>query len=142
MKKKTNPVQQEPQKKKRNGSYSKNKGNRYEQKIARELRELGFTGVKTSRTESKEADNNKIDIVDTQKKLPVNIQLKKTQSIPSYFKIREESTVDPKSFCIIWAKQEKKEKNICTVGEAVIMDKQLFYELLKSYDNERNRSNV
>ena len=141
MKKKTKPVQREPQKKKRNGSYSKNKGNRYEQKIARELRELGFTGVKTSRTESKEADNNKIDIVDTNKQLPVNIQLKKTQSIPSYFKIREESTVDPKTFCIIWAKQEKKKENICTVGEAVIMDKSFFYELLKVY-NERNSSNV
>lgn len=105
------------------------------------MRELGFTGVKTSRTESKEADNNKIDIVDTNKQLPVNIQLKKTQSIPSYFKIREESTVDPKTFCIIWAKQEKKKENICTVGEAVIMDKSFFYELLKVY-NERNSSNV
>jgi len=140
MKKKTKPVQSEPQKK-RNGSYSKNKGNRYEQKIARELREIGFTGVKTSRTESKEADNNKIDIVDTNKQLPVNIQLKKTQSIPSYFKIREESTVDPKTFCIIWAKQEKKEKNICTVGEVVMLDKEFFYELLKTY-NEGNNRNV
>lgn len=140
MKKKTEPVQSQP-KKKRNGSYSKNKGNRYEQKIVRELKEIGFTGVKTSRTESKEADNNKIDIVDTKKQLPVNIQLKKTQSIPSYFKIREESTVDPKTFCIIWAKQEKKEKNICTVGEVVMLDKEFFYKLLKTF-NERNNSNI
>jgi Holliday junction resolvase len=85
-------------KKKNNGTYYKKKGNTYECKIAKELRELGFPGVKTSRTKSKEADNNKVDIVDTQKKLPVNIQLKKTQSIPSYFKIREESTVDPETF--------------------------------------------
>ena len=137
---KTNPMTEKPPKK-RSNSYSKNKGNRYEQQIARELREIGFTGVKTSRTESKEADNNKIDIIDTEHKLPVNIQLKKTQSIPSYFKIRSESTVDPETFCIIWSKQEKKAKNICTIGEAVIMDKQLFYEFLKIY-NERNNSNV
>lgn len=140
MKKKTKPVQQEPQNK-HNGSYSKNKGNRYEQKIARELREIGYTGVKTSRTQNKEADNNKVDIVDTENKLPVNIQIKKTQSIPSYFKIREESTVDPKTFCIIWAKQEKKEKNICTIGEVAIVSKEFFYELLQVY-NERNSSNI
>lgn len=128
--KETNVKQPE---KPRSRSYSKNKGNKYEQQIAKELRDLGFTGVKTSRSESKAVDNNKIDIVDTNKKLPVEIQLKKTQSIPSYFKIRSESTVDPNKFCILWAKQEKKKKNICTVGEAVIMSKEMFYELIKPY---------
>jgi hypothetical protein len=124
---------QEKPKRQRSKAYSRNKGARYEQQIAKELRELGFTGVKTSRNESKATDDNKIDIIDTENKLPVAIQLKKTQSIPSYFKIRSESTVNPKTFCIIWNKQEKKETNICSVGEAVIMDKQLFYELIKPY---------
>lgn len=120
-------------KKARSKSYSKNKGNRYEAQIAKELRELGFTGVKTSRSESKSTDDNKVDIVDTEHKLPVNIQLKKTQAIPSYFKIRNESTVDPKTFAIIWNKQEKKETNICSIGECVIISKELFYELIKPY---------
>lgn len=120
----------------RSKGYSRNKGARYEQKIAKELREIGFSNVKTSRNESKETDNNKIDIIDPDKKLPVNIQLKKTQQIPSYFKIREESTSDPKDFCIIWAKQEKKATNICTVGECVIMSKEKFYELIKPYAKE------
>ena len=96
---------------------------------------MGFSGVKTSRSESKSTDDNKIDIIDTEHKLPVNIQLKKTQSIPSYFKIRSESTVDPKTFAIIWNKQEKKKTNICSVGECVIISKELFYELIKSYAN-------
>ena len=120
-------------KKTRSKSYSKNKGNRYEAQIAKELRELGFTGVKTSRSESKSTDDNKVDIIDTNHKLPVNIQLKKTQATPSYFKIRSESTVDPKTFAIIWNKQEKKETNICSVGECVIISKELFYELIKPY---------
>jgi hypothetical protein len=128
-----NQEQPEKPKRQRSKAYSRNKGARYEQQIAKELRELGFTGVKTSRNESKATDDNKIDIIDTENKLPVAIQLKKTQSIPSYFKIRSESTVNPKTFCIIWNKQEKKETNICSVGEAVIMDKQLFYELIKPY---------
>lgn len=120
-------------KKKHSASYSKNKGNRYEQQIAKELRELGFPGCKTSRKESKSADDNKVDIIDTENKLPCSIQLKKTQSTPSYFNIRSQSTVDPETFCIIWNKQEKKETNICSVGECVMIDKQFFYKLIKAY---------
>lgn len=134
-KEQNNLESQENQKKPRSKAYSKNKGNRYESQIAKELRDLGFSGVKTSRSESKSTDDNKIDIVDTEHKLPVNIQLKKTQSIPSYFKIRSESTVDPKTFAIIWNKQEKKKTNICSVGECVIISKELFYELIKPYAN-------
>jgi hypothetical protein len=61
--------------------------------------------------------------------------LKCTQAIPSYFKIRSESTVNPEDFVIIWSKQEKREINIVSVGEAVIMDKSLFYKLIKPYTN-------
>lgn len=134
-KKKSSSETQTKQKKQRSKAYSRNKGNRYEAQIAKELRELGFTGVKTSRSESKSTDDNKVDIVDTEHKLPVNIQIKKTQAIPSYFKIRSESTVDPKTFTIIWNKQEKKETNICSIGECVIISKELFYELIKPYVN-------
>ena len=79
-KEKSNSETQEKPKRQRSRGYSKNKGNRYEAQIAKELRELGFTGVKTSRSESKSTDDNKVDIVDTEHKLPVNIQIKKTQS--------------------------------------------------------------
>lgn len=125
--------------KKRSPAYSKNKGNRYEQKIAKELRELGFTGVVTSRSESKSKDDDKIDLIDKDGYLPIEIQLKSTQSTPSYFKIREESSVDNKKFAIIWAKQEKKETNICTVGECAIISKELLYELIKPYAQGENK---
>ena len=125
--------EQEKTQKKRSSKYSKTKGSRYEQQIAKELRDLGFTGCVTARSESKSTDDNKIDIVDKDGKLPFNIQLKKTLVAPQYFKIREESTVNPESFVLFWAKQEKKETNICTVGECVTMDKKTFYELIKPY---------
>lgn len=100
--KKSSDVSEKQQKsRKRSASYSKTKGNRYEQQIAKELRELGFSGVKTSRSESKTVDNNKVDIIDTENRLPIQIQLKKTQNIPNYFKIRDESTVNPEDFCVI-----------------------------------------
>jgi hypothetical protein len=122
----------------RSKSYSRTKGHNYETKIAKELRDLGFTEVVTSRSESKSMDDNKVDLIDKSNKLPCKIQLKATQSIPSYFKIRSESTVNPEEFVIIWSKQEKREVNIVSVGEAVIMDKSLFYKLIKPYSNSQN----
>lgn len=86
--------------KKRTGKYCREKGHAYERKIAKELNELGFDVV-TSRSESKSTDDNKVDLIDLSKNLPIQIQLKKTSNIPNYFKIRSESTVDSKTFCII-----------------------------------------
>jgi Holliday junction resolvase len=77
---------------KRSGRYQKCKGNSYERQIARELRELGFEGIKTSRSESKSTDDNKIDLIDINGILPLGIQLKKTKATPSYFTIREQTT--------------------------------------------------
>ena len=131
MAKKTTNTTEKP-KKKRSGSYNKNRGNEYERKIAKELKELGFNTV-TSRSESKRTDDNKIDIIDLDSNLPCFIQLKRTIQTPNYLNIREESSVDNEKFVIIWSKQEKKEVNICSKGEIVLMDKKLFYELIKPY---------
>jgi Holliday junction resolvase len=86
--------------KKRTGRYCREKGNAYERKLANELTELGFDVV-TSRAESKNMDQNKVDLIDRSGKLPLNIQVKRTKATPSYFTIRSESTVNPISFCII-----------------------------------------
>lgn len=115
------------------GARNKARGNEYECRIARELRELGFTSVVTARSESKRTDNNKVDLIDTEHKLPFNIQLKRTVNTPQYFKIREESTVDPKTFVLIWNKQTKAAVNFMSDGEVVMMDKLAFYDLIKQF---------
>lgn len=91
---------EEPPKKNKRGRYARQKGNAYEVQLCKELNELGFQ-CKTSRSESKAKDNDKVDIIDTSGRLPIEIQAKKSQSIPQYFKIRSESSVDPKKFVII-----------------------------------------
>lgn len=131
--KQTEQVQEQKPKKKRNGAYNKRRGNSYETKIAKELREIGFSGVVTSRSESKRMDDAKVDLIDTEGKMPFYPQLKRTINTPQYFKIREESPVDPEKFVLFWNKQEAKETNICSVGECVILDKKFFYELIKQY---------
>lgn len=126
---------------KRTGAYNRRRGNSYELKIVKELKELGYEGVVTSRSESKRADNDKIDIVDTNNELPVSLQIKKTIATPNYFKIRSESSASNDKFVVIWAKQETREKNMCTVGEMVMMDKRMFYELLRLYKDGIYESN-
>lgn len=115
------------------GARNKRRGNAYETKIAKELRELGFEKVVTSRSESKNTDDNKVDLIDTDDKLPCNIQLKKTMSTPQYFSIRKESTVSPESFVLIWNKQKRVNDRFMSEGEVVMMDKRFFYELIKPY---------
>ena len=118
---------------------SRKRGIDYEVKIMNELKELGFN-VGTTRNYSKAEDDNKVDIYSIDNQLPIKIQIKKTQNTPQYFAIRSQSTVDPKDFCLIWNKQVKKNKNFCSEGECVIMDKELFYDLIKTkYGKEESK---
>lgn len=112
---------------------NRRRGNLYEVLIAKELRDLGFTGIVTSRSESKNMDDNKVDLIDTKKQFPLFVQLKRTVATPQFFKICSESTVDWKKFVLIWNKQERKGVNMCSSGELVMMSKDLFYELIKQY---------
>lgn len=121
--------------KKKTGAYCRNKGHRYETKIAQELRNLGFTDVVTSRSESKSMDDKKVDLVDRSSKLPCYIQLKNTVNTPQYHAIKKECPLKDKPFIVIWNKQVKKEKVFGSAGEVVIMDKDFFYELLSKLIN-------
>ena len=128
-------VTEKAKSKRRKSSYSKQKGNNYEVQIAKELAYCGYPNVVTSRSESKRMDDNKVDLIDKDGRLPINIQLKKTQNIPSYFKISEECPLKDKPFCLIWNAQKLKEGqiNISSLGEVAIIPKQFFYDLLKAY---------
>lgn len=121
--------------KRKTGAYCRNKGHRYETKIAQELRNLGFTDVFTSRSESKSMDDKKVDLVDRSGKLPCYIQLKNTVNTPQYHAIKKECPLKDKPFIVIWNKQVKKEKVFGSAGEVVIMDKDFFYELLSKLIN-------
>lgn len=117
------------------GKQNKQRGSNFERQIAKELRDLGFEGCVTSRSESKSTDDNKVDIIDKNKQLPFNMQIqtKKTSSTPSYFGIREQSTVDNESFVIIWSKTRRAKEKMVTVGDCVMLPKSMFYKLIKNY---------
>lgn len=87
--------------KRRNLKNNRRRGNSYEVKIAKELRELGFPGIVTSRSESKATDDKKIDFVDTENKFPIYLQAKRTIQTPNYLKISSECPLKDKPFVII-----------------------------------------
>lgn len=121
------------QKKARNLKRSRARGVEYEQRIAKELRELGFTETRSSRAESKAMDDKKIDLVDPSGKLFFYPQLKRTGRIPNYFEIEKQCPLKDKPFVVFWNYQIPTEKTFRSGGEIVMIDKKFFYELIKKY---------
>lgn len=127
-------AEEEKPKKKRSGAYCKNVGNRYELKIVKELKELtGDNDLSTSRAESKKLDDAKIDIFDPNNSLNFYVQCKATQNVPSIKKINEEVGKTDKPLAIFWNCREKRDINIVSMGEYVILPKNLFYNYLENY---------
>jgi len=122
------------------------KGNNYEVKIAKEMRELGFKRCITSRLGNKLMDWMKIDLLHTD---PFRFQLKAWERAPhfhnvfkdmdkcDYIPIRKDA--QPKRIIkklakgfynvIMWKKNNEE--------ELVIMKKKDFYEIIKMLKNEK-----
>jgi len=98
----------------------------------------GSENISTSRASSKKLDDMKIDVNDEDGVLPCYFQLKKTQTTPPVKKINEDVGKIDKPLAIIWNIQQKKEGNvnITSAGEYVIIPKEFFYTLIKSYINK------
>lgn len=88
------------EKKKRNIKNNKRRGSDYERQIAKELREIGFEGVVTSRFESKTIDDMKVDLIDKENKLPFYAQIKRCIKYPNYIEIRKACPLTDKEFVL------------------------------------------
>lgn len=69
------------------GAASRQKGHREEREVARRMRLAGFTDAATSRSESKRADDLKIDLVWTG---PLAVQIKCTATQPNFRTLLDE----------------------------------------------------
>lgn len=110
-------------------SKSKRKGNSFELEVVHKLREIGYEGCVSSRSQDKRADANKIDIVDMNEELPINIQCKYTQNLPNYFDIRDACTDKDKPYCLIWKKAGKNGEQ--SRGTVAVIPIEYFYQLIK-----------
>lgn len=113
--------------------YAKRKGNNYELKIIKELTALGYEGLKSSRSESKNLDADKIDIAETiPNTLPFYVQCKCTKNKPSYQEIIPNCPRKDRPLVIFHNYQVNKEVNMGSIGEYVIMTKEFFYNLIQA----------
>lgn len=92
------------QKRSKMAKRNKTKGNTFELEVINKLKAIGYSNCVSSRSQSKLTDDNKIDIIDLDNKLPINIQTKYTINFPNYFSIRDKCTDKTKPFGIVWKK--------------------------------------
>lgn len=118
-------------KRKVNGAKSRRIGHSYELKIIRELNDIYNTkSLVSTRSESKLLDNLGVDISDRENILPMFVQCKNTQSIPSTSLISE-AKITSKPLVVFWNKRIRKNENCVSGGEFVFLSKEFFYTLLK-----------
>jgi len=105
-------------------------GHEYERKIKKELTKLiSGSDWRTTREVSRLMDNNKIDLVDINDIGWFTVQCKKSINIP-----RIDENVffyKGKPNILFWGKTQKKAKCVRLQREYVIMDKDMFYDLLR-----------
>lgn len=114
------------------GARNKARGSNYERKLVNELKEItGNENLCTSRSESRNLDNNKIDIADPDNVLSFYVQAKATKAVPAIKKIFDEVGLKNKPLCIFWNAQESRETKQISKGEYCILPKSFFYDLIR-----------
>lgn len=117
---------------------NRSEGHRYERAIVNELKELGFEDCVTSRSESRRADDDGIDIVSQM--LPFHPQMKSSILRPNYHELFSKFPREDKPL-VVFHKQTKKvgdkTPRFYEQGQYCIVDKDFFYQLLKAY-GQRN----
>lgn len=111
------------------GQKNRRKGNAFELKVIHDLNNIGFNVV-SSRSESKNKDNQKIDVFDVDNTLPTNIQIKYCNTTPNYFSIRDACGDKSLPFSIVWKKSTNDGKN--SPGIIAMIPYNFFLELLEN----------
>lgn len=108
---------------------NKTEGNRYELQIIKEHKELGYTDCVSSRAESRQLDNDGIDVVSNQ--LPYYIQCKSSTTRPNYAALIKECKRKDRPLIIFHKHTRKAKTKFVRDGEYVLMTKEAFYDLIK-----------
>lgn len=114
------------------GRNNKTAGSQFERDIVKELKEIGFTDVVTSRAESRNMDAKKVDVFGTS--LPVHIQCKNSKDnlkVADYYAENKDTFPKDKPVVIFHKKTKKQKTRFFEQGSFVYMEKETFYNLLK-----------
>jgi len=114
------------------GTRNKTAGSNWERKIVNELKEIGFKSVVTSRAESRNLDNKKVDVFCTENEFPYYIQAKCYQNYPKLNDlINNDDVCKKRPMLVFHQKTIKKGTRFYTEDEFVSMKKEVFYNILK-----------
>lgn len=118
------------------GNRNRTAGHNYEREILKELEELGFDHLSTTRAESTNLDNNGVDICSTEnseRRLFFHPQCKNMAQKPKYEQLFAKFKL--KLPLVVFHKFTKKVgTKFMPIGQYVIMEKDLFYKLIKNND--------
>ena len=133
--------------KKKGSSRNRVAGHRYERSKAQQLRDIGFTDVRTSRECSRKRDSQKVDLCNADEdefgRLPYNIQCKTLCSTAPYPRLLKELEQHNgrKQINVVFHEMTKKKeggKNFIGVGEYAILNLDDFINIiqkLKAYES-------
>lgn len=119
-----------------NGKRNRQSGHKWERDVAKVFRDLGYTHVVTTRSESRSRDAQKIDLINkdeaTNGRLPFNIQAKCSNTHVKYAKLLSEMPTNEGVMNIVLHRQtEKKDIRFFTKRHYAIMFMEDFLELIK-----------
>ena len=112
------------------GKANRNRGHSFELFIGRFLESV-FAGVKlvSSRSESRRADNDGIDLVPIEGDLPFYVQCKATANSPNYHELVGNPKRTDKPLVVFHRKTERAGSKMMSRGDYVIMDMKTFEAL-------------
>lgn len=98
---------------------SRTKGHSYERKIVQEFKDLGYDESCTSRAESRNRDNQKVDLCNTGN---INVQCKAVEKGINYHKLLSQMPKEEGRINTVFHKRDRK--------EVVSLSKKDFYKLI------------
>lgn len=108
---------------------NRRRGNQYEVDLMNRFKEWGFEDCVTSRSESKNRDDQGVDLM----KIPFNVQAKNEARRVPYERLLERMPDDADFNCVIHRFTEKKGERFYKKGEYVIMEFKSFEKLISNY---------
>jgi len=136
----------EEQKQQRGSSRNRVAGHRYERSKAQQLRDIGYTDVRTSRECSRKRDSQKVDLCNADEdefgRLPYNIQCKTLCSTAPYPRLLKELEQHNgrKQINVVFHEMTKKKeggKNFVSVGEYAILNLDDFIKMVQDINRYR-----
>lgn len=113
---------------------NKQRGNKYELECITALQPYYKDKLYSTRSQSRNLDNAKVDITNSGLTLNINYQVKTTSINPNYLEILDSMPTDDKPNVVINRRTKKAARNFVNQGDLVVMSLQDYLKFLEKYN--------